>query len=188
MDTDALAVDRLHIAWRVARRMCRQLGLPAREVEDVAAEARLILVQLAREYDPGRGVPFAAFAERWLPWRLIDALRTSKTLYRQKGPRPRIQRLDGEQVAGEKFGTPQRLTYLDDPAAGLEREDSWRLLERQTPSPRAAELVRHILRGKNQREAGEAMGVSESRASQLHSEAAEYLREVLVNRREEFMR
>lgn len=65
-----------HVGLAVS--IARDYWLPGADSDDVAQEARIGLWVAAREYDPARGVPFAAWASIVIRRRLVGLLRAAR--------------------------------------------------------------------------------------------------------------
>lgn len=74
MDADDLVAEHVGLPRRVVLDMAT--GLPRHtDLDDLIGAGMLGLHQAARSFDPGRGVPFSAFARRRIHGAVLDALR-----------------------------------------------------------------------------------------------------------------
>lgn len=66
IDREQLVKANMNLARCIAMRISPGFRLSATERDDAIADAYLGLVSAARAFDPSRGVPFGAFASRWI--------------------------------------------------------------------------------------------------------------------------
>jgi RNA polymerase sigma factor (sigma-70 family) len=86
------AVDHLRLAAKVALRYKRIGELAGLEWDDLVQEARIGLLQAARNFDPGRRVQFSTLAYRMIRYRLLRVMKT---------PLRRIDKLKFEMLPSE---------------------------------------------------------------------------------------
>lgn len=106
----ALVREALPLVGPAARQLARQLGAISEE-EELAAVGRAALVEIARAFDPARGI-FSAFARARLRWAMLDSVRR-ETHGRMFSSRA-LALAAAERIAREKADAPV------DPAAGEE--------------------------------------------------------------------
>lgn len=185
--TDMNGFVRAHSA--LAHHFARRAGVHDGEsYDDVYADALIGLWDAAKRYDPARGCTFSAFAGR----RIAGAIGDGR---RQRDPLSRTCRRAGEMspltLDMQLSDTPDAATLgalLPDPRddyAAFEDADEYsqRLAAVHTAAESLNAKQRHVLLGRLNGErlgilAGE-LGVTESRASQMESEAVRRLRHVL---------
>lgn len=104
--------DQLELVDIVARQVARTLG-PVVELDDLRSFGREGLLDAARKFDSGRGVPFRAYANFRVRGAIIDGIRSLAQL-----PRRAYERLNGlsaalkvsEGVADDTFTSPASAT------------------------------------------------------------------------------
>lgn len=96
---DRLVLEGLEVLSLVARRIARRLGnrIP---LDDLMALGRPVLMELARDYDPGRAT-FASYAALRLKWAIFDGLRR-ETRWRSELSRATAL------AASERYGEAER--------------------------------------------------------------------------------
>lgn len=168
----------------LARALARRVKVlsNAADGDDVASAALIGLIDAVDRFEPGRGVPFEAYASLRIRGSIIDELR----------------HLD-ERGRGATVETPVAVSLdalveddwqaflatdaeLDEP---FEREDLRSRVQRalEMLPPRQRELLaRYYADALTLREAGARMGISEARACQLHGRAISNLRQALAVR------
>lgn len=159
----------------------RGFQLPDELVESAVANG---LIDAVRTFDPGRGFKFWTYAGWKLRGALLDAMRVHPVTGRQKRKpdfwekspkfvslhRVPCNMLDGPKVVDIQHLLPDARTEVRG-----DRESFEALIRPLRRSARAA-LRLIFIEGLNQKEAGREIGVSESRCSQIVSEALAYLR------------
>jgi len=228
VDVDELVADSLPLVRAVVGSMVAHYPRHCDRDELVAA-GTFGLVEAARRFDPGLGVPFERWAGVRIRGAVVDAVRAldfapralrasardltavRETLERQLGRTP-----TSEQVA-ERMGVPladlvqlegrlHRSTVLSldaptrdhegdttlaaivldpgaDPLEQLERRERDSYVSdalQSLPDRLQAVLVGYFLEGRTSAELAEALGVTESRVSQLRTEALTLVREGLA--------
>jgi RNA polymerase sigma factor for flagellar operon FliA len=158
------------------------MGTPVTDSDDLASAAFLGLIDAVDRFEPGRGVPFEAYASLRIRGAMIDELRRTGERARntEAQDQPRVLSLDGllEDEWHDVF------TVADDQVDdSFEREDlRYRVqgaLEGLPPRQREL-LARYYADSLTLREAGQRMGISEARACQLHGRAIVNLRRALA--------
>ncbi len=145
--------------------------------EEFESEVALAVAQEAGRFEPGRGVKFATAARPRILGALKDACRRERPFGFREAPRegrPTIHHLDAH---GLRYGRMVNRPEAGPPAgADLEAAEAFEALVRRLPA-RHAEVLRLIYRdGKDQRETARAIGLGQSRISNMHAEALAILR------------
>lgn len=170
---DALVVQHLDLAGTVARHVAR--GLPRTfDLEDLTSEGYVGLLRAATRFQPEihDQVPFRKWAWPIVYGAIIDSVRRGAYI---EHTRESIEGLEGPNFVA---------SYTPDPAADI---DQARLtaavgVEVRKLKPRARALMAAYYGPQEAtlRNIGGRMGVTESRASQIHSEALKKLRRRLA--------
>ena len=173
----ALIERYLPLARGLARRV-RMVHSPLSDADDIASAAVLGLIDAVDRFEPGRGVPFEAYAALRIRGSIIDELRRVDERGRSGDETPRATSLDG-------LVEDDWIAFLasdDGVDAKFDDEDLRGRVEGAiaTLPPRQREvLARYYADSLTLREAGARMGVSEARACQLHGRAIANLRRAL---------
>lgn len=157
------------LLWRRrALTVARRLGAPSQEWEDLAQEGMTGLLRACRRFDPSRGLQFSTFAYPHVIGAVKDAMRRA-------GGRHEVISL--EDALPDLMGEP--LTFADvlpapdvDADAGLDLRTALAAL----PERQRFVLLAMVVGGWKQREVGDALGVTCSRAGQIKAEALKRLR------------
>lgn len=178
----ALLIERyLPLARNLSRRV-RAVWTPVTDEDDLASAAFLGLIDAVDRFEPGRGVPFEAYASLRIRGAMIDELRRTgeRSRHATAEEQPRTVSLDGLLESDHGDGLMATDQGFDE---GFEREDlRWRVQGAlETLPPRQRELLaRYYADSLTLREAGQRMGISEARACQLHGRAIVNLRRALA--------
>ena len=178
----ALLIERyLPLARNLSRRV-RALGTPVTDGDDLASAAFLGLIDAVDRFEPGRGVPFEAYAGLRIRGAMIDELRRTGERSRNAPveEQPRTVSLDGLLEGDWHESLMSTEAGVDEP---FEREDLRSRVEHALDElpPRQRELLaRYYADSLTLREAGVRMGISEARACQLHGRAIVNLRRALA--------
>ena len=171
------------LARALARRM-RLTDRPLADADDLASAAFLGLIDAVDRFEPGRGVPFEAYAGLRIRGAIIDELRRTDERGRTTKPelQPRVLSLDG--LVEDEWR--QFLTSTDESVHERFENEDLRgrvesALDQLPPRPREV-LTRYYAESLTLREAGVRMGISEARACQLHGRAIFNLRRALAVR------
>ena len=177
----ALIERYIPLARTLARRV-KVVGNAVADGDDVSSAALLGLIDAVDRFEPGRGVPFEAYASLRIRGAIIDELRRMDERGRgaTEGSPLKVS-LDGliEEDWQGFLATDDR---LDEP---FEREDLRGRVQRAIDMlpPRQREvLARYYADSLTLRETGARMGISEARACQLHGRAISNLRRSLAVR------
>lgn len=139
---------------------------------DIEHEASTICIrtslQVARRFQPEKGVPLECFAFHVLRWQILG---TKKSIAEGKRRRHRLTSLDEEMTS--RNGRNERLENFIaekfDPIQDFEtREDLQKVLSVFTQ--RQKQVMKLRLQGCTFREIGDLLGISESRVSQIFTE------------------
>jgi RNA polymerase sigma factor for flagellar operon FliA len=166
------------LARALARRM-RVASSAAADADDMFSAALIGLIDAVDRFEPGRGVPFEAYASLRIRGAIIDELRRMDE--RGRGATtdaPIAISLDGL-VEADWDAFLATDDELDEP---FEREDLRGRVQKAVDMlpPRQREvLARYYADALTLREAGTRMGISEARACQLHGRAISNLRRAL---------
>jgi RNA polymerase sigma factor FliA len=178
----ASLIERYLPLARTLSRRVRAGGTPITDSDDLASAAFLGLIDAVDRFEPGRGVPFEAYASLRIRGAMIDELRRTGERSRNADPedQPRTVSLD-TLLEGDWRESPSVME--DGVDAPFELEDlRWRVqgaLEGLPPRQREV-LARYYADSLTLREAGQRMGISEARACQLHGRAIVNLRRALA--------
>lgn len=177
----ALIERYLPLARNLSRRV-RAVGTAVTDGDDLVSAAFIGLIDAVDRFEPGRGVPFEAYASLRIRGAMIDELRrTGERSRNAEAPeQPRTVSLDGllEEDWRESLAAPE-----DGFDEAFEREDLCSRVQVALDGlpPRQRELLaRYYADSLTLREAGQRMGISEARACQLHGRAIVNLRRALA--------
>jgi len=170
----------LPLARNLSRRV-RAVGTAVTDGDDLISAAFIGLIDAVDRFEPGRGVPFEAYASLRIRGAMIDELRRTGERSRNTDAedQPRTVSLDGllEDDWRDTLAAPD--DGFDD---AFEREDLCSRVQVALDGlpPRQRELLaRYYADSMTLREAGVRMGISEARACQLHGRAIVNLRRAL---------
>jgi RNA polymerase sigma factor for flagellar operon FliA len=174
----AALIERYLPLARALSRRVRMVGSPLSDADDLGSAAVLGLIDAVDRFEPGRGVPFEAYAALRIRGAIIDELRRVDERGRSAEETPRAVSLDG--LVEEDW--TNFLAAHDEVDAKFDHEDLRGRVEGAlaTLPPRQREvLARYYADSLTLREAGLRMGISEARACQLHGRAIVNLRRAL---------
>ncbi|HUQ41186.1 MAG TPA: sigma-70 family RNA polymerase sigma factor [Candidatus Limnocylindrales bacterium] len=177
----ALLIERyLPLAQGLARG-ARTMTTAVADSDDLTSSAFIGLIDAVDRFEPGRGVPFEAYARLRIRGAMIDELRrtSERARHAQADEHPRTVSLDGLLEDGAAIAMPVVSDGVDE---GFEQEDLRGRVQGalETLPPRQRELLaRYYSDELTLREAGVRMGISEARACQLHGRAIVNLRRAL---------
>jgi len=143
--------------------------------EDLQSFARVGLWQAAARFDPKRGVKFPTYAARRIRGAVLDGLRAADWWARRRVAAPPgwhrgMYSLDGPHPDPDRHRTDYLPATKDRGIEALEAADLFDWLVRGLPR-RQREVMQALRHVATQREAGELLGLSESRISQLRRDA-----------------
>ena len=181
-----MAVERhLPLAYATARRLMRRLPASV-ELDDLVQDGARGLLDAADRFDPARGVKFETFAEPRILGAMLDAQRVAgvrdrRWRTRQGGGRrrPGNEREPGVFVDLKDADLPSPLPGPDALAAAAEAAERVRGAVAVLPRRERFVVESYYWGGVPLRKIGAALGVSESRAAQLHQRAIRMLRPIL---------
>jgi RNA polymerase sigma factor for flagellar operon FliA len=188
---DALIVEHVALVTQIAQRLSARLP-PQVDIDDLVASGHVGLCDAAAAFDAARGVPFGAYARRRIVGAMLDYLRESDPLTR--GDRARVK--DGTLHHFEiqlhlDDAVHVRAHRLDEMASDAESQDVTlaRLLQAQhvrgvvatLPERERFVIESYFWHHQSLADIGTALGVGESRASQLKTRACDRLRRVLAS-------
>jgi RNA polymerase sigma factor for flagellar operon FliA len=174
----AALIERYVPLARSLSRRVRMVGSALTDADDIASAAVIGLIDAVDRFEPGRGVPFEAYAALRVRGAMIDELRRVDERGRSGDGTPRATSLDGL-VEEDWTAFLASDDGIDDK---FDHEDLCGRVEGAlaTLPPRQREvLARYYADALTLREAGARMGVSEARACQLHGRAIANLRRAL---------
>lgn len=163
---------------KLARTMAINRRSPFTSPEDRIQDACMGLIDAARDYDPSRGVVFAAYACRRILGAMIDAERERGTTIRTfRGRVPRrcyvASQADAEGKYDGRGSMPGEsvLFVAPEPAVTPGDRDAIDVALRSLPDHQRYIVGRYYFSGKPQKQIGRELGLSESRVSQLLTDA-----------------
>lgn len=154
------------------------------DVEDLVQDGFVGLLQAVRRFDPTRGVSFSDYADSRVRGAILDGLR-SRRLGRWS---PHRDRREASFVSLESAARRIRGTLADDRPTpdrvleNRERSDLLALGLSELPPRERLVLSLHYAEKVNLKQIGARLGVTESRISQLCSQAARRLRRAVESR------
>lgn len=175
LEAVALAVEYLDLARRramVYAKLTRHWDL----LDDFTASAYIGLLDAACRFEGKRGYRFVTYAQVRIDGAIIDDVRRWQHIDRRNGePRATLSSLDAE--VGDQLTLAD---VLPDPRrtaeqAATERDLLRWLLTRLTPQQRFV-IEQHYFGDQRMAQIGQWMGVTESRACQIHHAALELMR------------
>jgi RNA polymerase sigma factor FliA len=185
----------LALAGKIARPYAREYPRLASEFR---SEGLLALCQAARTFEPDRGLKFSTHATNRIEGAMLDVLRgTEPCGFRRRSRRdvkmvPRVVslstgirfrgRIAGTDMSGASDGlTVAHLAQADEDEVGWEADYQERLAALTRSLPPRHRAVLRMMYGRadlaTMRQVGRALGISESRVSQVHGQALRLLEE-----------
>lgn len=187
---DSLVVNNLDLVQIIARLVHRRL--PRRiELDDIESAGRIGLMDAARKFDPTKGFKFRTYAMRRVRGAMQDWIRESSGFFdsrmvsrakksgfatpgvKQFGVVRGEGRYEGEAVVRADARASQPFEDIDD-------RDTFAGMLRGLDKKSRTVLTLHYREGLSLRESGQAVGFSESRASQILSASLKLLRAKLT--------
>lgn len=175
---EELVRQHLPAARRLARRVAGW-GRPELR-DDIEQEAALALVEAVRDYDPGRGIPFASYALWRVHCRVVDYLRAHGA-EANRGAAPPVP--EGEERDSEDEGAgalrdalERRRALLEAPGVDDEAVRNALLTQLERAVASLPERDRQVLalyweEGLSLAEIARVLGVSRARAGEVHRRA-----------------
>ncbi len=166
--------------WPMAGRLARRLhpaGITAIGPEDLESAGVVGLIDAVDRFEPGRGVPFEAYAALRVKGAVLDELRAPTG--GRRAEMPALISLDELLDEGD-----HTLPAFDNTGAVRAAEDLASRVEsaiRYLPERQREVLGRYYGQSLTLRQVGSLMGISEARASQLHGRAIGALRRALTH-------
>jgi len=176
-----------YFAWKYARNQPKR-------ADDIRSAAYVGLCEAAARFDPARGIKFSSFAEMRVRGAILDYLRNDtgeglgcgRTML-ARGDSPSKFGLSEVARTMSREGATVRASEVivsEDLPVGweIESEDTVTVYAARFPGKAAAAIRAYYLRAEigTMKAAGEAVGVKESRVSQMHTNAVMALREDLT--------
>ncbi len=170
------------LARALARRI--RVATPLADADDMLSAALLGLIDAVDRFEPGRGVPFEAYASLRIRGAMVDELRRVDERGRSADPEtnPRPVSLDG--LVEEEWQAFLAVSdeWLDEEFELEDLRDRVQIAIDNLPPRQREVLGRYYADSLTLREAGVRMGISEARACQLHGRAITNLRRALAVR------
>lgn len=172
----------LPIVKKIGERLSRKLPGSV-DVDDLIQYGFLGLRQAWLSFDPSRGTKFSTYCQPRIRGAMIDGLRDEDWVPRlERGRNEEVRRMRSmDEVVFEGGRTKTLIDQIEDesvsdPGASLEETDWLSSILRCLPSTHR-EVIRGVYgRDLNQAECAREIGLSESRISQLHTQALRILR------------
>ena len=171
-----------HLVWYVVNRIRPRLPACVSE-EDLFSAGMVGLMVASRSYDASRGAEFKTYAYHRIRGAILDELRRLDFLPRSQREKARA---DGREapamVAIPTDEDGQESLAAGELEPGCETEDLRDLLLREVdrlPEKMRIVMTLYYQEGLRMREIGDRLGLTESRVSQIHSNAVSRLRRSL---------
>lgn len=178
----ALIERYMPLARALARRI--RVSTPLADADDMLSAALLGLIDAVDRFEPGRGVPFEAYASLRIRGAMVDELRRVDERGRGADPEtnPRAVSLDG--LVEEEWQAFLAVSdeWLDEEFELEDLRGRVQIAIDNLPPRQREVLARYYADSLTLREAGVRMGISEARACQLHGRAITNLRRALAVR------
>ena len=166
----------------LARRMFFHHGRRV-ELETLVSDGYLGLIDAAKRFDASRGYKFSTFAQRRIQGAMYDGIRERDWLSRrarQKGEHDHIRFMSSNDKAmtrddGTDVDFSASMGQDDEPCPLEQREEVAMILRGLPPLHRHCMMLRYA-EDLLMSEIGQAMGLSESRISQVHKQALAMIR------------
>jgi RNA polymerase sigma factor (sigma-70 family) len=163
-ERDELAIEHLEWARAIARHVASHLPTWF-TADDLIGAAEIALLKLAAAYDPARGIPFRAFAQRRIYGACIDSVRRREYRERSHQTTDRLQSLCLKPSP-------------EDQAAAGQNCRVWSVVQR-LPQRHKLVILSVYGGGNTLVELSKKVGVGPARLSQIHREALGMMREEL---------
>lgn len=172
-----------HLVWYVVNRIRPRLPVSVSE-EELFSAGMYGLMKACRSYDPARGAIFKTYAYHRIRGAILDELRRLDFLPRSLRDRARESGEDAPSVLGiptDEDGNESLPSATGE--TGAERSDLHAALVREIERlPEKMRLVMQLYyqEGLKMRDIGERLRLTESRVSQIHSNAVARLRRAVA--------
>ena len=178
----ALIERYIPLARALARRI--RVATALADADDMLSAALIGLIDAVDRFEPGRGVPFEAYASLRIRGAMVDELRRVDERGRGADPEtnPRAVSLDG--LVEEEWQAFLAVSdeWLDEEFELEDLRGRVQIAIDNLPPRQREVLARYYADSLTLREAGVRMGISEARACQLHGRAITNLRRALAVR------
>lgn len=174
-----------HLVWYVVNRIRPRLPVSVSE-EELFSAGLYGLMKACRSYDPDRGAEFKTYAYHRIRGAILDELRRLDFLPRSLRDRARVDGVDAPSVLGiptDEDGNESLAAPLE--ASLVENRDLLEAINTeidQLPEKMRQVMVLYYSEKLNMREIGVQMRLTESRVSQIHSNAVLRLRKLMSER------
>jgi RNA polymerase sigma factor for flagellar operon FliA len=175
-DSDLVAI---HDQWvrTIANVVSKGTGYKA-DADDLHSEGMIGLLGAARTFRPGGGANFKTYAYRRVRGQMLESIRRSCWVKRSALPRYRQSGTEPpKMLTGEPF--EHKPDPADQPYVPAEQADSVRALLRHLSRQERFVVLSSVVLGLTLKDTGKAAGLSESRTSQIRTQALKSLRERL---------
>ena len=179
MDTQQLVIDSLPLAAHIAGNISKRLP-PRVDPRDLRQEACLGLLDAARRYDAGKGVPFGAYARRRIRGAVMDGLRREDHLARAARAQARAEGAEVPVQSIQLTAPDQVVGGLTSPHEDTVDAERARLVAdaiETLPARLRAVLRAYYWNGDFMTEIAGELGICSARVSHLHCDALGLLRE-----------
>ena len=177
---EQVAPDVRYRARATHRRVYRHV-----EIDDLVQEGFVGVLEAAQRYDADKGVQFKSFAKRRIAGAMIDFIRREvpgpQRRVENDRPLPIVERVDA--LDSEARQLPDAAPLPDEFA--IRRELLRAIAVELAKLPKRTRVLFALMYGVadlTMREAGECLGVSEGRVSQIHTAAVAFIRAGLKER------
>ncbi|RMH04340.1 MAG: sigma-70 family RNA polymerase sigma factor [Planctomycetota bacterium] len=170
------------LVWFVVNRIRPRLPVSVSD-EELHSAGMVGLMVAARSYDPSRGAEFKTYAYHRIRGAILDELRRIDFLPRSQRDRARREGVEAPAFVAIPTDEDGQESLVSDPVeAALENEELLAELRRQIlllPEKMRVVMTLYYSEGLKMREIGERLHLTESRVSQIHSNAVARLRRVM---------
>ncbi|MBC8328987.1 MAG: sigma-70 family RNA polymerase sigma factor [Planctomycetes bacterium] len=170
------------LVWFVVNRIRPRLPMSVSD-EELYSAGMVGLMTASRSYDPSRGAEFKTYAYHRIRGAILDELRRMDFLPRSQREKARREGYEPPSFVAIPTDEDGQESLVADPvAAALENRelvDALREQILQLPEKMRVVMSLYYSEGLRMREIGERLHLTESRVSQIHSNAVARLRRVL---------
>lgn len=170
------------LVWFVVNRIRTRLPVSVSD-EELYSAGMVGLLVASRSYDPSRGAEFKTYAYHRIRGAILDELRRMDFLPRSQRERARREGCEAPAFVAIPTDEDGQENLSADPIeAALENEELMATLREQIlqlPEKMRIVMTLYYSEGLRMRDIGERMHLTESRVSQIHSNAVARLRRVL---------